>query len=547
MNTNHVWRPLRRGRVASRTGALSVVVLACRLAIMPVFAEEGPTAGIASVAYRFKTLNVPGALSTSPNEINGSGQVVGRYTQDTYLLGRAFLYANGVYTILAVPGSVTSDATSINESGRVTGSYANSISDKYTIHHGFFYSGGTYTTLDVPGASSTIPRHINANGEITGYFDDAKGFHGFIYSDGAFTILDVPGAIESTALDIIATGQVLGSSLDQEWVDHGFLFSNGTYSTIDFPSAHSTYPTRMNAVGQIVGIYYLEQPSSGVVAEGHGFLYDSGAFTTLEVPAGANVSANSINAAGQVAGTYFKRRRSYGFVYSGGRYTTLNAPRARRTGVSDINDCGQVAGVFSDNNGDHGFIATPVVGVLDDFSRSNGNLGPNWVGETGSPNYQISNDALEVLGGGPIYWGLNPFGLDQEASVTLTQIDPAGAGQGLLLKVQGDTGSYQNGAIAVQYNAARQALRVATLRKDDVIWHDYAYIPATYVNGDKMRVRVLANGKVRIYRNGQIVGRVSLDPTDRKFFNSKIGRIGLWFEGAPNAVIDDFGGGTRIP
>jgi len=45
------------------------------------------------------------------------------------------------------------------------------------------------------------------------------------------------------------------------------------------------------------------------------------------------------------------------------------------------------------------------------------------------------------------------------------------------------------------------------------------------------------------YNNGTLIATVTLNEEDQAFFNDKGGRIGIWTLAAPNAVLDDFGGG----
>jgi probable HAF family extracellular repeat protein len=67
-------------------------------------------------------------------------------------------------------------ADGINGSGQIVGAY----SDSSFHRHGFLYSNGTYTTLDVPLASQgTFASGINDAGQIIGQYQDATGSHGF--------------------------------------------------------------------------------------------------------------------------------------------------------------------------------------------------------------------------------------------------------------------------------------------------------------------------------------------------------------------------------
>jgi hypothetical protein len=59
--------------------------------------------------------------------------------------------------------------------------------------------------------------------------------------------------------------------------------------------------------------------------------------------------------------------------------------------------------------------------------------------------------------------------------------------------------------------------------------------------------RALADGTIVLYKNGMVIGSVTLNAANGTFFNAKGGKIGLWALGASKAYFDDFGGGTAAP
>jgi hypothetical protein len=69
--------------------------------------------------------------------------------------------------------------------------------------------------------------------------------------------------------------------------------------------------------------------------------------------------------------------------------------------------------------------------VADNFNRANGPLGSSWAGSTG--NFAVADNRLDVKGNGAILWNGVAHGVDQEAYVTLTTIDPAAGSISLLL------------------------------------------------------------------------------------------------------------------
>ncbi|HEU5013721.1 MAG TPA: Ig-like domain-containing protein [Roseiflexaceae bacterium] len=183
--------------------------------------------------------------------------------------------------------------------------------------------------------------------------------------------------------------------------------------------------------------------------------------------------------------------------------------------------------------------------VRDTFDRANGNIGSNWSGRSGLSGYRIVNGQLHVVGGGPLYWHGNPsFDPSQEVFVTLAAVDPQGGEQDLLLKVQGSTANWRNGVIEAVYDARAGAVHVETYRPGQRHWTIYPSIAATLQNGDRFGAQALADGTLRLFKNCTLLGTLTLNATDQAFFNSKGGAIGLWFINAPNAVLDDFGGGA---
>jgi len=202
--------------------------------------------------------------------------------------------------------------------------------------------------------------------------------------------------------------------------------------------------------------------------------------------------------------------------------------------------------------------------LLDDFHRPDGRLGSNWIGDTHPRFYRIHRDQLDVRLGGAVIWSPDRFGTDQAAFVTLSAVDPRSPAQGTLLKVQDgkrahagrhrreqekdrDSGVPFAAAIAVTFDARHQAVQVSSLRPGKHHWRSYGRTAAAFHDGDRLGGCALANGDVRVYRNGALVTTVPLDPPDRDYFGGKKGKVGLWSWFAPRAILDDFGGGSIAP
>jgi hypothetical protein len=183
---------------------------------------------------------------------------------------------------------------------------------------------------------------------------------------------------------------------------------------------------------------------------------------------------------------------------------------------------------------------------LDTFTRADGGVGNNWRGATGTSFYRIAGQRLDVQLGGPLYWNPTSFGPNQAAFVTLSTIDAKSPSQGVLLKVQ-DGNVPHAGAIAVVYDALAKAVRVSTLRLGALAWTPYGNTPVLFTHGDKLGACAKANGEVRVYKNDTLIQTVTLNPADKKFFNGKGGKAGMWTLLAPKAFVDTFGGATTAP
>ena len=182
----------------------------------------------------------------------------------------------------------------------------------------------------------------------------------------------------------------------------------------------------------------------------------------------------------------------------------------------------------------------PSTSILDSFNRANGSIGSSWSGYTSK--YHITSSQMTVDYNGSnsdIYWN-NSFGANQEAYVTFTDIDTSASEQDLLLKSQSNT-TWGDGVLEVLYDPTGQTVQVWTYEWP-AGWVQYgADIPVTFVDGDTFGARALANGTVEVYRNETLLA--TRDITSWSHYAGG-GYIGLWFIGAEDAILDDFGGGT---
>lgn len=202
---------------------------------------------------------------------------------------------------------------------------------------------------------------------------------------------------------------------------------------------------------------------------------------------------------------------------------------------------------------------------LDKFDRANGGLKAPWLGDMG--NYEIQNNQLRVkngFGGGALYWYAYAYPAN-EVSIKFVKVDRSGGEQGVLLAVQGDIPDYTLGAIKVVYDPGAGEVRIEAYRpaRDPVV---LLRKPAVFNDGDTLGAAIVyePRGNPRtdpsdtyspltimvskkspsIQGNRTVLLGVvkpeEVAPEVEQFFYGKGGRIGLWFENAPQAVVDQF-------
>ena len=274
--------------------------------------------------------------------------------------------ASGRYTKINVPGAASTAPSDINNLGVIDGFYLDASGNS----HGFIDRGGRFTTLDYPGpgVSATEAFGINDLGAFVGYYGDARNLaHGFLYRHGRFTALNDPKAAPTPPTGGTATfsindlGAIVGEYGDAHGVSHGFVYRSGRFTTIDDPHASTapgagpfagTYAIGINNLGVIDGVY---TDSRGLA---HSFIYRGGRFTPIDDPnagtaPGDGTYASTINDLGAVTG-YYKGAggASHSFVYRDGVFfTTIDDPAAApgTTQASGINDLGVIVGSYGDN------------------------------------------------------------------------------------------------------------------------------------------------------------------------------------------------------
>ena len=291
-----------------------------KVALISTFAYLVTPSGIAmALAYRFTTIDVPGAIGTTARGVNDSGEIVGSFTDDTGSHG--FLYKGGTFATLGPPGASQSEAASINNAGQIVGSFTDSAGQ-----HGFLNVGGAFTTIDFPGATSTSGMAIDNAGRILGSFASPTDFSYFIAEGSNFTAFR---CFVSFCFDFNDSGRVVGAD-DSEHGTRGFVadIDGGNYDEIGFPaSGGRSWPYGINNAGQIVGTFWdllgSEDDRSCCILRG--FINvggSSGTFIPLDHPAAFrdeafSVGTNAINISdsGLIVGQFYdQEQKVHGFL-----------------------------------------------------------------------------------------------------------------------------------------------------------------------------------------------------------------------------------------
>jgi len=299
--------------------------------MMPLFLAllGSATAFAAQAAYKFTTIDYPGAQSTQFWGINNSGVIVGQaFVGSDPAISFTYDPKKNVFTVLPnVPTALSTGASGINNQGIVTGS----VSDANTAS-GFVLSKGAFSFFTHPGYPYTEGRALGSTGLVTGYATDSTftSSIGFIYDPTNDTFVDFLPSLQTIAQGINGSRNVVGSTRQ---------LAGAVCSTCPGPR------------------YY-------------GFLRDSGGAIRYFLVNGQDTRGRGITDSGVIAGSVNTGTGEKGFVLTLNGTAPFQAltvpdvsllavPGAASTIVEGINEPGTVVGYTTDTGGyNHGFIAT---------------------------------------------------------------------------------------------------------------------------------------------------------------------------------------------
>jgi uncharacterized membrane protein len=156
---------------------------------------------------QFTTFNRGDGTLTFAVGVNDRGEVAGGFLDSG--ISHGFSVFHGVVSLIDVPGQTGTTPEGLNATGDIVGAYT----DASFVQHGFVFSKGAFLTVDFPDATSTFPLNINAAGTIVGvYLDNAGNLHNFLAQPG-------PGNGENASPQTVS-GQTPPANLDcssAEW------------------------------------------------------------------------------------------------------------------------------------------------------------------------------------------------------------------------------------------------------------------------------------------------------------------------------------------
>ena len=248
---------------------------------------------LAALSYTTEDLGTLGGVSSTAQDINEHGQIVGQ-SQTAAGETHAFLITDGVMQDLGTLGGTFSTADDINDDGQVAGRSRTASGEMRAV----LWTCGT--ALDLGPAPSTR-LYLNEHGQVAWAGLGADGnIHPVLWSDGVVTDLGTLGGPSAGVSGINDGGEVVGSSTvpGSLWRE-AFVWRDGVMTDLGNLGEGSD-AFSINGAGQIVG------RTSDAIAQSHAVLWDAGGMTDLgTLPGHKSATAIVINDVGWVAGESF--------------------------------------------------------------------------------------------------------------------------------------------------------------------------------------------------------------------------------------------------
>ena len=258
------------------------------------------------------------------------------------------------FATIDVPGALATTPQGINAGGDISGWYV----DASRHAHGFILHDGSLTQIDSPGADNTNVRGIGPDGTIVGTYandnEEAVASHGFKRTpDGSFERVHYPDHLNEVAQRILPDGTILGCRHDHDTMGSmdGIVIGRADTSEINQFASMNNGATPN---GQLIVGFHTDM----LTGQSKGYTIDDGVFTDFLVPGSTFTTAWDVDPRGDIVGVYRNTSGFHGYVRTAAGYTTLDAPGASATRVFGINARGDVVGTYVMGGVTHGFLAT---------------------------------------------------------------------------------------------------------------------------------------------------------------------------------------------
>jgi uncharacterized membrane protein len=232
----------------------------------------GVTSGFQLRDGAFQSITFPGSSFTQATGVSENGDIVGNYRIAGDPVTHAYrLDCEGTFTTIDVPGAVSSLPRDINLWGHVVFEAQIPRPDTTPRTAAFVLRNGSYTEILPPASLSptgattvtfAYASGVDNWGRIVGRFDYAGGNAGYMRDAfGGFSLLQFPGAPTSAALGINEFGHVVGGYA-ADGQRRGYVKIGSTYTPLDVPgctgvpvggAVNCTTPRKINVWGVIVG------------------------------------------------------------------------------------------------------------------------------------------------------------------------------------------------------------------------------------------------------------------------------------------------------
>ncbi len=183
----------------------------------------------------------------------------------------------------------------------------------------------------------------------------------------------------------------------------------------------------------------------------------------------------------------------------------------------------------------------PTTGVLDDFDRPDGPIGPLWLDDAAGLSI-VGHTLRQVGASSSTVWNGATFGPDQECFLQFQNAGANATEVDLMLKVQGT--SWSSGHIEVRYEPAMSRVSVSTYHFTQGWVTRGVLNNVSFGAGDRFGARALSGGTVEVFKSGISQGSVSVSGWP---YVANGGRLGLTLTGNSSSIFDDFGGGNWSP